>query len=187
MAFICGEEGNVFELYDGHGRVYQSENVSEIDVSDLLLKTVEDMYPISLKLGNCYLLFYMHMEKELRQVWQRDMLYRIGKLLELIAKQGSTLSMMVEQTAPLYLLCDEVVCSWNEKGKIMGMLLQDMGEREIEILEGVQFKYAEKEWSYIVSDVKQPKFLVYSHAKNPLVARENMKNLIEKIRQYQKV
>lgn len=61
------------------------------------------------------------------------------------------------------------------------------GKKEEGIFEGIQFKYTEKEWSYIVSDTKQPKILVYSHARNPVIARENMKNLIEKIRQYQKV
>lgn len=57
--------------------------------------------------------------------WQQDILYRIGKLFELIARQGKTVSVMLEQSSPLYLLCDEVVCTWKEKGKVMGMLLQD--------------------------------------------------------------
>ena len=188
IALMFYEQGNKFELYDNHGGIYQNTNFEEIDVPDLLLETVGNTYPISLKLGDCYLLFYMHAEKDSLQIrWQRDILYRIGKLFELMAKQGKTLSVMLEQSPPLYLLCDEVVCSWKEKGKVMGMLLQDIEKKEIEVLEGIQFKYTEKEWSYIVSDAKQPKFLVYSHARNPVIAKENMKNLIEKIRQYQKV
>ncbi|KEK26199.1 sugar phosphate nucleotidyltransferase [Bacillus gaemokensis] len=188
MALMFYEQGNKFELYDNHGGIYHNTNFEEIDVPDLLLGSVENRYPISLKLGECYLLFYMNDEKNKFQIrWKRDILYRIGKLFELIANQGKTLSAMLEQSPPLYLLCDEVVCSWKEKGKVMGMLLQDRETREVEVLEGVQFKYTEKEWSYIVSDAKHPKFLVYSHARNPVIAKENMKNLIEKIRQYQKV
>lgn len=188
MALMFYEQGNKFELYDNHGGIYQSANCEEIDVPDLLLETTESVYPLSLKLGECYLLFYMYGEQSKFQMrWQQDILYRIGKLFELIARQGNTLSTMLEQSPPLYLLCDEVVCSWKEKGKVMGMLLQDMEKREVEVLEGIQFKYTEKEWSYIVSDAKHPKFLVYSHARNPVIAKENMKTLIEKIRQYQKV
>ncbi|MDM5189979.1 sugar phosphate nucleotidyltransferase [Bacillus sp. DX4.1] len=188
MALMVYEQGSTFELYDNQGKIYRNTNCEEIDVPDLLLETAECVYPLSLKLGECYLLFYMHNEKNESQTrWQQDILYRIGKLFELIARQGKTVSVMLEQSSPLYLLCDEVVCAWKEKGKVMGMLLQDMEKREVEILEGIQFKYTEKEWSYIVSDTKQPKFLVYSHARNPVIAKENMKTLIEKIRQYQKV
>lgn len=54
----------------------------------------------------------------------------------------------------------------------MRKLLADIERKEEGIFEGVQFKYTEKEWSYIVSDTKQPKFLVYSHARNPVIARK---------------
>ncbi|TCJ85776.1 UNVERIFIED_ORG: mannose-1-phosphate guanylyltransferase/phosphomannomutase [Bacillus cereus] len=188
MALMFSEQGNYFELYDNHSNIYQGTDFEEVDIPDLLLESAGNIYPMSLKLGECYLLFYTQDEKKSFQArWKRDILYRIGKLFELIALQGKTFLSIVEQSPPLYLLCDEVVCSWNEKGKVMRKLLADMERKEEGIFEGVQFKYTEKEWSYIVSDTKQPKFLVYSHARNPVIARENMKNLIEKIRQYQKV
>ncbi|WP_264448232.1 sugar phosphate nucleotidyltransferase [Bacillus cereus] len=188
MALMFSEQGNQFDLYDNHSNIYQGTDFEEVDIPDLLFESAGEIYPMSLKLGGCYLLFYMHDEKKSFQIrWKRDILYRIGKLFELIALQGKTFLSIIEQSPPLYLLCDEVVCSWKEKGKVMRKLLADMERKEDGILKGVQFKYTEKEWSYIVSDAKQPKFLVYSHARNPVIARENMKNLIEKIRQYQKV
>ena len=58
------------------------------------------------------------------------------------------------------------------KKEIMRKLLDDIERKGEGIFEGVQFKYTEKEWSYIVSDTKQPKFLVYSHARNPVIARK---------------
>ena len=57
--------------------------------------------------------------------------------------QGKTFPSIVEQSPPLYLLCDEVVCSWNEKGKVMRKLLADIERKEEEGIE-VQFKYTEK-------------------------------------------
>lgn len=44
------------------------------------------------------------------------------------------------------------------KREIMRKLLDDIERKGEGIFEGVQFKYTEKEWSYIVSDTKQPKF-----------------------------
>ena len=188
MALMFYEQGNRFELYDNYGGIYQNEIFEKIDIPNLLLKTAECIDPLVLKLGECYLLFYTNDKtNELHTRWQQDILYRIGKVFELMAQQGKTLPVMLNQSSPLYLLCDEVVCSWKEKGKVMRMLLQDVEKKEVEILEGIQFKYTEKEWSYIVSDAKNPKILVYSHARNPVIAKENIKTLIEKIRQYQKV
>lgn len=189
MAIMFHEQGNTFELYDSYGNIYKNTNCEEIDIPNLLFEKDECVYPLSLKLGECYLLFYMQNEnkKLLQMRWQQDILFRVGKLLELIVLQGKTLPAMLEQYPPLYLLCDEVVCSWNEKGKVLGMLLRDMAQREFEVLEGIKFTHAEEEWSYVVSDVNQPKFLVYSQARNPVIAKENMNILIEKIRQYQKV
>ena len=87
------------------------------------------------------------------------------KIIRVNSTAGKNVSQHSRAIPPLYLLYDEVVCSWSEKGKVMRKLLADMERKEEGIFEGVQFKYAEKEWSYIVSDIKQPKFLVYSHAK----------------------
>lgn len=119
MALMFSEQGNHFELYDKHSNIYQGTDLEEVDIPDFLLESTGNIYPMSLKLGECYLLFYTQDERKSFQVrWKRDILYRIGKLFELIALQGKTFLSIVEQSPPLYLLYDEVVCSWNEKGKL---------------------------------------------------------------------
>ena len=116
MALMFSEQGNHFELYDKHSNIYQGTDLEEVDIPDFLLESTGNIYPMSLKLGECYLLFYTQDERKSFQVrWKRDILYRIGKLFELIALQGKTFLSIVEQSPPLYLLYDEVVCSWNEK------------------------------------------------------------------------
>ncbi|CAM4130926.1 nucleotidyltransferase [Bacillus manliponensis] len=189
MAIMFRDEGKTFELYDLYGNVYQNTNCEEIEVPDVLLEKEACFYPLSLKIGDCYHLFYVRDEekKSLKMRWKQDILFRIGKLLELVSVEEKILPNMLMKSPPLYLLCEEVRCSWNEKGKVLGMLLRDTKELEFEVLEGIKFTHAEEEWSYIVSDVSQPKFFVYSHAKTPIIAKENIKNIVEKIRQYQKV
>ena len=141
---MFSEQGNHFELYDKHSNIYQGTDLEEVDIPDFLLESTGNIYPMSLKLGECYLLFYTQDERKSFQVrWKRDILYRIGKLFELIALQGKTFLSIVEQSPPLYLLYDEVVCSWNEK-EIMRKLLDDIERKGEGIFEGVQFKYTEK-------------------------------------------
>ena len=101
MALIFSEQGNHFELYDKHSNIYQGTDLEEVDIPDFLLESTGNIYPMSLKLGECYLLFYTQDERKAFQVrWKRDILYRIGKLFELIALQGKTFLSIVEQSPP---------------------------------------------------------------------------------------
>lgn len=52
------------------------------------------------------------------------------KIIRVNSIAGKTFLSIVEQSPPLYLLCDEVVCSWNEKGKVMRKLLADMERKK---------------------------------------------------------
>lgn len=63
MALMFSEQGNYFELYDNHSNIYQGTDFEEIDIPDLLLESAGNIYPMSLKLGECYLLFYTQDEK----------------------------------------------------------------------------------------------------------------------------
>lgn len=63
MALMFSEQGNYFELYDNHSNIYQGTDFEEVDIPDLLLESAGNIYPMSLKLGECYLLFYTQDEK----------------------------------------------------------------------------------------------------------------------------
>ena len=53
----------------------------------------------------------------------------------------------------------------------MRKLLDDIERKGEGIFEGVQFKYTEKEWSYIVSDTKQQNFWCI-HMLETVIARK---------------
>lgn len=52
MALMFSEHGNRFELYDTHSNIYQGTDFEEVDIPDLLLESADNVYPMSLKLGN---------------------------------------------------------------------------------------------------------------------------------------
>ena len=144
MALMFSEQGNYFELYDNHSNIYQGTDFEEIDIPDLLLESAGNIYPMSLKLGECYLLFYTQDEKIVSSEMEARYFISNWKIIRVNSIAGKTFLSIVEQSPPLYLLCDEVVCSWNEKGKVMRKLLADIERKEEGIFEGVQFKYTEK-------------------------------------------
>ena len=92
MALMFSEQGNYFELYDNHSNIYQGTDFEEIDIPDLLLESAGNIYPMSLKLENVIFYFIRRMKKSFQARWKRDILYRIGKLFELIALQGKPFS-----------------------------------------------------------------------------------------------
>ncbi|MFX3623825.1 MAG: sugar phosphate nucleotidyltransferase [Ectobacillus sp.] len=193
IAIIFSEQGNTFELYDAFGNIYTSMGEENIYIPEMLLQRGETGgYPLCIKRESGYITCYV--EQSMPEIsigsanlFGHDALFRIGKLLEIMASQQISLHAIFENYPNFHLLWDEVLCPWKEKGKIMRMLLQDVEKKEFELHDGIKFDYEDGEWSYIVSDSSQPKIMVYSHSLNPTIAKEKITYLIEKIRQYQKV
>ncbi len=192
VGIIFHEQGRMFELYDSFGNVYKSIGQENVAIPDILLHQGEGvLYPLLLKHGASYVICSVKEEHQggefTHKRFEHDSLYRIGKLLELIASRKQPLHGVFEQYPQCYLFWDEVVCPWGEKGRVMRMLLADMQNQEMEVMDGIRFQYENGDWSYIVSDLSQPKLIVYSQSSNPETAKEKNTHLIEKIRQYQKV
>ncbi|WP_416827233.1 sugar phosphate nucleotidyltransferase [Ectobacillus polymachus] len=190
MGVIFHEHGNGFELYDAVGNVYTSIEHECIKVPEGLLRNKEgSYYPLSIKRGSGYITCYLEEEnsKVENNHFKQDPLYRVGKLLEIMASHHISLHDIFNNYPQFHLLWEEVVCPWMEKGKVMRKLLDDVPKQELEVLEGIKYNHENNEWSYIVSDSEQPKIIVYSHSLNPSLAKKKIMNLIEKIRKYQKV
>ncbi|WP_379966262.1 sugar phosphate nucleotidyltransferase [Ectobacillus sp. sgz5001026] len=190
MGIVFREQGNGFELYDSVGNVYTSMDHERVRVPQILLQRGEgSYYPLTIKRGSGFITCYVEEESISKEdsYFKQDALFQIGKLLEIMASHQLPLYDIFKNYPQFHLLRDEVVCPWMEKGKVMRKLLDDVPKQELEVLEGIKCNHENNEWSYIVSDSEQPKIIVYSHSLNPAIAKEQITNLIEKIRRYQKV
>jgi mannose-1-phosphate guanylyltransferase/phosphomannomutase len=190
MGIIFHEQGNSFELYDAHGNVYTSIGQDSVYIPEgLIHKEAGSVYPLSLRRGASYITCYVEQTSAAGDAvhFRHDALFRLGKLLEIISWKNLPLYAIFKNHPQFHLLWDEVICPWKEKGKVMRMLLDDVPQQELELLDGIKFNYEDGEWSYIVSDSRQPKLIVYSHSLSPVMAKKKITHLIEKIRQYQKV
>lgn len=189
MGVIFNEQGNGFELYDSRGNVYTSIGQDSIYIPEGLLHKEAGVYPLSLKRGTSYITCYVEQTNTPDHAarFRQDALFRIGKLLEIMAWQKLPLYAIFKNHPQFHLLWDEVICPWKEKGKVMRMLIDDVPQHELEVLDGIKFIHDNGEWSYIVSDSRQPKLIVYSQSSSPAMAKKKITNIIEKIREYQKV
>ncbi|MBO9129634.1 sugar phosphate nucleotidyltransferase [Bacillus sp. 165] len=195
MGIIFNDQGNTFEIYDKYGNVYTYVDNETIYIPHSVInKKGNSCYPLSLKHGPNYIISYLEeiiphlsLQKNQYDKFKNDALYRISKLLEIISIEKLPLYTLFKKYTQFHLLRDEVICPWKEKGKVMRKLLDDFKQKQFEIVDGIKFEHQDGEWSYIVSDISQPKFIVYSQSLNPSNAKENISYFIEKIRQYQKV
>ena len=92
MALMFSEQGNYFELYDNHSNIYQGTDFEEIDIPDLLLESAGNIYPMSLKLGECYLLFYTQDEKIVSSEMEARYFISNWKIIRVNSIAGKNLS-----------------------------------------------------------------------------------------------
>ncbi|UOY94017.1 sugar phosphate nucleotidyltransferase [Ectobacillus sp. JY-23] len=179
VGMVLQEQGNDFELYDVYGNVYT--NIKDTVASHIL----RHVYPLTIKQRGSYICC-SEQEDHSGQFGQ-DALLQVGKIIEIMAVENAPLHTIVQNRPHFHLLWDEVLCPWKEKGRVMRMLTEEGAQQELEVSEGIKFLYDHGEWSYIISDAQQPKIIVYAQSANAAKARKKILNIIEKIRQYQKV
>jgi len=94
-----------------------------------------------------------------------DGLFATVRLIELLVAAKQTLSEVVDQTPPVHLARLQVVCPWEEKGRVMRMLAQDPQTERTRQIDGVKHQN-DGEWILVLPDADRPLFNVYAEAKD---------------------
>jgi mannose-1-phosphate guanylyltransferase/phosphomannomutase len=94
-----------------------------------------------------------------------DGLFATVRLIELLVVAKQTLSEVLDQTPPVHLARLQVVCPWEEKGRVMRMLAQDPQTERTRQIDGVKHQ-SDGEWILVLPDADRPLFNVYAEAKD---------------------
>lgn len=92
-----------------------------------------------------------------------DALISLVKILELMAKEGARLSDLIQMIPPIYTAQREVVCPWEEKGRIMRNLFEENKDRNLELIDGLKV-FHDEGWALVLPDAAEPVFRVYSES-----------------------
>lgn len=187
LGIMFNEQGDSFELYDPDGNIYTSMDYEHIYIPEVLFGQPSSLSPLCFRQGTSYTIYYVEEPALADRKTPRDALCQIGKLLERTADKSVPFHALFSAAPQFHLLRDEVLCPWREKGKVMRRLITDVPPEQFELLDGIKLQHDQGEWSYIVCDASQPKLVIYSQSSHAAKARENIRTLTEKIRQYQKV
>jgi mannose-1-phosphate guanylyltransferase/phosphomannomutase len=113
-----------------------------------------------------------------------DALYTLVRVMGAMAKSGMTLSELIEGIPHFHILRCEVPCPWEEKGKVMRLLIEETKGETVELLDGIKV-FTEGGWTLILPDSDGPLFQVYAQGTTKQRAEELAGVFADKIRDYQ--
>jgi len=107
-----------------------------------------------------------------------DAAMTLCRLLELLAKEGRSLSEVRADLPEAYLAQRNTYCSWEQKGLVMRKLIERAKEADVEMLDGV--KVTENDgWVLVVPDQDKPVFQVYAEAEKTSLAEKKVDDIID--------
>jgi mannose-1-phosphate guanylyltransferase/phosphomannomutase len=92
-----------------------------------------------------------------------DALISLVKILELMAQERVRLSDLIQMIPPAYTAQREVVCPWEQKGRVMRNLFEENKDRDLELIDGLKVFHNDG-WALVLPDAAEPVFRVYSES-----------------------
>ena len=101
-----------------------------------------------------------------------DGLFAVGKLLELLAHQRTTLSHVIAELPPFNVAVGAVEGSWESKGRVMRCLIEQFSRMEHETIDGIKVHLGDREWVLIRPDNDTTVFHLTAEARSLHSAQE---------------
>ena len=101
-----------------------------------------------------------------------DGLFAVGKLLELLAHQHTTLSQVIAELPPFSVAAGAVEGSWESKGRVMRCLIEQFSKMQHETVDGIKVHLGDHEWVLIRPDNDTTVFHLTAEARSLPSAQE---------------
>lgn len=113
-----------------------------------------------------------------------DAMYTLVKVLDTLAMSKLALSELVESIPHFHLLRRAVPCPWEDKGRVMRLLIEEMKDETVEMVDGIKV-FKEGGWTLILPDSDEPLFQVFAQGVTEQRAEELAGVYAKKIRDFQ--
>jgi mannose-1-phosphate guanylyltransferase/phosphomannomutase len=104
------------------------------------------------------------------------------ELVALLSTTGQPLSKLVQQLPPVYIAHESVVTPWEQKGMLMRSLVEQLGDRELLLVDGVKAP-EEDGWVLTVPDPEEPVTHVWAEGSSEAAARALVQQYGVRLRQ----
>jgi mannose-1-phosphate guanylyltransferase/phosphomannomutase len=109
-----------------------------------------------------------------------DAMFASIKLLEMLSKARVKLSELAAEVPKISMVCKEISCSPENKGKILRTIVDGLKDEEADLTDGIKI-FHDDDWVLILPDPGRPIIHVCSEAGNDKQAAKLTKEYIEKI------
>lgn len=107
-----------------------------------------------------------------------DAMFAFAKLMEFMAREKRNLSEIVKEVPEFHMAHTTVDCTWQEKGKIMRMMIEIHEDKPIQVVEGLKI-FFDQAWVLMLPDPAAPLFHLYAEAESD----EQAQKLLDKFRE----
>jgi mannose-1-phosphate guanylyltransferase/phosphomannomutase len=111
-----------------------------------------------------------------------DAAVTLVKLLDLLAAVDRPLSKVLEAIPPVHLAHETIVTPWERKGTVMREIVERVGGRNVELLDGVKV-FDSSRWALVLPDPEDALTHVWAEAGSDIEARRLAQDYVQRIRQ----
>ena len=104
------------------------------------------------------------------------------KVLELLARNGTRLSTVVDALPRTHLAHETVVTPWEQKGAVMRTLMERSGDREVVLVDGVKVRH-DGGWVLARPDPEEPVTHIWAEGDSAAEAKQFVQEYSRRIRQ----
>ncbi len=117
---------------------------------------------------------------------QLDAMTALFKILDCLAREEKSLSILLKEIPGIRLRQREVFCPWGQKGRVMRRLVQEGPGRaeRIELFDGVKFFYPNG-WALVLPDPEKPSYRIYGEGYTEEISESLTGFLVEKVKNLQ--
>lgn len=114
-----------------------------------------------------------------------DGMFAITKILEMLAKENTTLHRLIREIPPSIIIRDKVPCSFENKGMVMRMLAEDSRGMDTILIDGIKISL-NGDWIVAYPSQDQPYFNLVAEASTENGARKLISDYMDKIKVWQR-
>ena len=109
-----------------------------------------------------------------------DAMFATVKLMEIVSKGGIKLSEAAAEVPRFNMICKDVSCSPEMKGKVLRTIIDEYSDKEVDLTDGVKV-FHDEDWVLILPDPARPIIQVCAEAGSEKAAQKLIKEYIGKI------
>lgn len=122
----------------------------------------------------------------LQYIFNFDGILALGKIIDCLYGNSTTISKLENEIPELFMKKEQIICDFNDRGKIIREFIEENKQRNVELFEGVKINTS-KGWTLVLPDNEKPVFNIYTEGFSEEYAKELSYDVTGKLKKLMKI